>query len=77
MSENWHKGKIKDKERMRQGHWLESVLCVSIIALTLVVGCRKDIWPIKKLCSTDFQRFPSRRWREEGPMGNWLTRFTL
>jgi len=27
------------EERMRPGHWLESVLCVSFSALTLLVGC--------------------------------------
>jgi len=32
---------------MRPGHWLESVLCVSFGALTLLVGDSKDIWPGK------------------------------
>jgi len=27
-----------DKERMRSGHWLWSMLCVSLSALSLVVG---------------------------------------
>jgi len=44
--ENWHKWTIAfsvsspmvDEERMRPDHWLGSLLCVSVSALTLLVG---------------------------------------
>jgi len=44
--ESQHKGSsapsarspVVDEERMRPGHWLESVLCITFITLSLMVG---------------------------------------
>jgi len=48
-SDSQHKGSnacsikspVVDEERMRQGHWLELILCISFHALTLMAGWQK------------------------------------
>jgi len=39
---------VVDEERMRPGHWLGLVLCVSFSALMLIVGLLKVIHSTKK-----------------------------
>jgi len=40
---------VVDEERSRPGHWLGSVFRVSVNALTLMIGDRKDIWLVKNV----------------------------
>jgi len=40
-------GLVMNKEMMSPGHWFGLVFCVSFSALTLMVGDRKDIRPVK------------------------------
>jgi len=40
---------VMDGERMKPGHWLGLVLCVSFGALTLMVGDRKDIQSVETM----------------------------
>jgi len=39
---------VVDEVKMRRGHWLGLILCVFFSTLTLIVGDRQDIWPVKK-----------------------------
>ena len=38
---------VVDEERMRPGHWLGLVLCVSFSALTLMIGSQ-EIHPVRE-----------------------------
>ena len=49
-----------DEERIRPGHWLWLLLCVSFSALTLMLVGRKDIWPMRRPPCTNSQSFHSR-----------------
>jgi len=52
-SKSWHNGinthsirrPVVDEERMRPGHWLGTVLCVSFSALTMIVGWQATSGP--------------------------------
>jgi len=41
---------VVDKERTSPGHWLESVLCISFSALSLMVGWREGHPACKQMC---------------------------
>jgi len=76
-SESRHKGcsmrsvrsLVVDEERMRSGHWLGSVLCVSFCALTLMVGWQEGHVAHKKPVSLTPRTFVKEQLEEE----NWLT----
>jgi len=50
---------VVDEERMRPGHWLRSVLCVSFSALTLFVGWQEGHTACKESCATYLESFSS------------------
>jgi len=59
-----------DKQRMRTGQWPGSVLCFSCSSLTLLLGDRKDKWPIKTTSCQCTTTWPSRLYQKNNRWPN-------